>query len=240
MAASGRWSASSTPRRYAPEPDLGDVARLDALDAGGLHLLPGRRQRAVEIDAARGILDHVGGEAELARIERRPGDAEVGGEPGHEHRGDAALLEIAREPGHGLAVGLDEGRIAVDVLVEALADDQRRRGQLEILVQGRIIGALHAVIGPQHLRAIGHRRGLERLLAGVGAGERGMARRMPVLGHDDVLERGSVPPSTKQFCTSTTISADLASGLMVPAARTGRAPSPAAVTPAAATEPRNR
>ena len=36
-------------------------------------------------------------------------------EPGHENRLDAAPLEIAVEPGLQLAVGLDEGRIAVDL-----------------------------------------------------------------------------------------------------------------------------
>ena len=61
--------------------------------------------------------------------------------------------------------------------------------QLEVLVQGGVIGALHAVIGPQDLRAVGQRRGLERLLAGMGAGKRGVARRVPILRHDDVLER---------------------------------------------------
>src|SRR5258708_21683128 len=39
---------------------------------------------------------------------------------------------------------------------------------------------------------------------------------------------GSVPPSTKQFCTSTTISADVGPGLMV-AAKDGRASAIAAV-----------
>src|SRR5262249_47522262 len=47
---------------------------------------------------------------------------------------------------------------------------------------------------------------------------------------------GSVPPPTKQFCTSTTISADLASGLM--AARAGQA-SPATMQ-AAAVEARKK
>ena len=56
------------------------LARLDALDAGLLHALPGRRQRALRVDAAAGVLDHVGVEPELARVHGRPGDAEVGGE----------------------------------------------------------------------------------------------------------------------------------------------------------------
>lgn len=48
---------------------------------------------------------------------------------------------------------------------------------------------------------------------------------------------GKVPPSMKQFWTSTTISADFASGFMVPAARA--APKPA-TRQAAAVEPRKR
>src|SRR5882672_9523875 len=71
----------------------GDVARLDPFDAGGLHLLPGGGQRAVEVDGARGVLDHVDVEAEFARIEGGPGDAEIGRQPGHEHGVDAARLQ---------------------------------------------------------------------------------------------------------------------------------------------------
>ena len=37
------------------------------------------------------------------------------------------------------------------------------------------------------------------------------------------LVTGSVPPVTKQFCTSTTISTALAPGLILPAARLGSA-----------------
>src|SRR5258708_28834648 len=55
---------------------LADVARLDAFHAGIRHLLPGGGQRAVEIDGPGVILDHIDIEAELARIERRPGHAE--------------------------------------------------------------------------------------------------------------------------------------------------------------------
>src|SRR5678815_2142608 len=45
----------------------GDIARLHAGDAGLGHLRPGRLQRAVQIDAARRVLDHGGLEAGLAR-----------------------------------------------------------------------------------------------------------------------------------------------------------------------------
>src|SRR5689334_224109 len=113
------WEMAARLMKISPERRslLSDIACLDALDAGVAHLLPGVGQRAVEVDGARGVLDDVGREAELARIERGPGDAEVGGKPGHEHRLDAALLQVTGQSRHGLAVGLDEGRVAVDVLV---------------------------------------------------------------------------------------------------------------------------
>ena len=62
-------------------------------------------ERPIEIDAARRILDHGGLEARLARIERRPGDAEVGREAGNVDRVDAARLQVRGEPGRRLAVG---------------------------------------------------------------------------------------------------------------------------------------
>ena len=89
------------------------VARLDALDAGALHALPRRGQGALGVDAA-GVLDHVGGEAQLACVHRRPCHAEIGGEPGDEDGLDLAAREVAVEPGLDLAIGLDEGRVAVD------------------------------------------------------------------------------------------------------------------------------
>ena len=56
---------------------------------------------------------------------------------------------------------------------------------------GRELGApraLHAVVGPQYLRAIGEFDHLERPSAGMRRRERPMLRRMPVLGEHDVLE----------------------------------------------------
>src|SRR6185503_9851831 len=50
---------------------------------------------------------------------------------------------------------------------------------------------------------------------------------------------GKVPPSTKQFWTSTTISADAGPGLMVPAARNGRDTPSATTAPTDAAETRN-
>ena len=78
----------------------------------------------LRIDASARVLDYVGVEAELARIHRRPGDAEIGREPGNEDASDAAPREVAVKPGLELAVGLDEGGIAVDLRVVAFADHE--------------------------------------------------------------------------------------------------------------------
>ena len=144
-----------------------DVARLDALDAGLCHVGPGLGERALGIDAAAGVFDHIGLKPGLARIERRPCDAEIGREPGHEQAFQLAGLEIARKPGRGLAVGLGEGGIAVDVLVETLSDDEFGLRDREVLRKRGAIGSLHAVIRPQHLLAVFEVDGLERLFAAM-------------------------------------------------------------------------
>src|SRR5262245_56704669 len=144
------------------------IARLDALDAGLLHVLPGGGQRTLRVDATASVLDYIGAEPELARIDRRPPHAEVGGEPGNENCLDSTPLEIAVEPGLQLAVGLDEGRIAVDLGVVALADDELGVRNVDPLVDGGALGALHTMVGPQDLVAVGQLDALEGLLAGVG------------------------------------------------------------------------
>src|SRR6185312_5478541 len=110
--------------------------------------------------------DHVSVEAELARVVGGPGDAEVGGEAGDEYRLDGAPLEVAVEPGLELAVGLDEGRIAVDLGVGALADHELRTRNVQPFADRRPFGALHAMVGPQDLVAVGQLDAFERLLAG--------------------------------------------------------------------------
>src|SRR5213075_3292151 len=87
-----------------------NVTRLDALHAGFGHLLPGCGERAIEVDRARGVLDHVGRETQLAGIDGAPKNAEVGVEPGQENCVDATCLQIGAKAGRGLAVGLLERR----------------------------------------------------------------------------------------------------------------------------------
>ena len=57
-------------------------------------------------------------------------------------------------------------------------------------MQSRARAALHTMLGPEHLGAVGQRDSLERLLARMRRRERGMAARMPVLGQDHIRESG--------------------------------------------------
>jgi len=95
----------------------------------------------------------------------------------------SAAQQVARElglPADGSAAALTPGTL------EDWAELRAR--QVEAVMQGRASRSLDAVIRPEHLLAVAQSRGLERLLAGVARSERGMARGMPVLGDDDVLE----------------------------------------------------
>src|SRR4051794_6742520 len=62
-----------------------DIVRLNPLHAGFFHRLPGGGKRAVQVDAARCILDHGSLEPCLARILGRPCDAIVGRQSADEH-----------------------------------------------------------------------------------------------------------------------------------------------------------
>src|SRR6478736_6339752 len=119
-----------------------DIVRLDALDAGLGHVGPGFCERALGVDAAAGVLDDIGFKAGLARVERAPRHAEVGGEAGEEYPLYLAGYQISGESRRGLAVSLGEGRIAVDVLVKTLADDEPGMRNRKILRQRRAVGAL--------------------------------------------------------------------------------------------------
>src|SRR5215471_19945757 len=85
-----------------------EIAGPDARDARVLHFVPRRLERAPHVDRAAGVLDHRAVEAELARVERGPRHAEIGGEAADENALDPALVEIALEAGAALAIGLEE------------------------------------------------------------------------------------------------------------------------------------
>jgi hypothetical protein len=120
----------------------------------------------------------------MARI----GDAEIGGETGHRQARDRPLIEIAAEAGRRDAVVLEEGRIAVDRGAESLADDQLRLGPDQLAVELGAGRALHAMVGPQRLLAIGHRDVGEGGTPLVAGGEAGMTPRVPILRQHHMIE----------------------------------------------------
>ena len=127
---------------------LRDVAGLNALDPGPLHLFPRGRKRALRVDGATCIFDHCRRESQLARIERSPRDTEVRRQSTGVNVVDATLSQIAAKPGRGFSVRLDEGGVTVDVRVLALAQHQLGMRDFEIPAQARTIGALDTVVGP--------------------------------------------------------------------------------------------
>src|SRR5215467_6635115 len=62
---------------------------------------------------------------------------------------------------------------------------------IETGVKRAALRSLHAMVRPQNLLAIRHLDRVERLLAGMRTGERGVPRGMPVLGQDYMRESGS-------------------------------------------------
>ena len=71
---------------------------------------------------------------------------------------------------------------------KALAQDQLGVGDVERGMELRAARVLHAVIGPERLRAVGRVDGLIRLRAGVSAGKRDVRGRVPVLRQQNVRE----------------------------------------------------
>ncbi|MNZ97178.1 hypothetical protein D3C78_1164030 [compost metagenome] len=100
----------------------------------------------------------------------------------------AALLQVAGQPGGCLPVVLAEGGVGVDFGAVALADDEFRAVETQVRVEGGAVAALHAVVGPEGLFAVAHLDGLERRAALVAAGEAEVSGRVPVLGQDDMGE----------------------------------------------------
>ena len=69
-------------------------------------------------------------EAFAVRVLGRIADAEIEGEAGEEDAREAALAQVAGEPGRRLAIVFIEGRVGVDLAVIALAQDQLGMGNV--------------------------------------------------------------------------------------------------------------
>src|ERR1043166_4340172 len=107
-----------------------------------------RRDRAVHVDAAAGVLDHDRFKVLAARVLRRIAHAKIEREAGEEHALEPALAQITGKAGGRRAVVLIKGRIGIDRAAKALADHQRRVGNFHIFPELRARRALHAVIRP--------------------------------------------------------------------------------------------
>src|ERR1700733_13159179 len=80
-------------------PGLSSRQRRDAGDAEVRQTGAGQRGRAVEIDAAAGVLDDENSKAFAARVFGRIANAKIEGEAGQKHPEEAALAQIADEAG---------------------------------------------------------------------------------------------------------------------------------------------
>jgi hypothetical protein len=138
---------------------------------------PGKRRG----DATAGIEDHHRLETLRHGIPRRGRDAEIRGQAAQEDAPHAQGAQVAGEPRAGLPVVLGEAAVAVHLPPHPLAEDRLQGARFQRRMQGRAGRALHAMIRPQRLRAIGEIQHPERRAPGMLAGEGEMARRMPVL-----------------------------------------------------------
>src|SRR5206468_1672397 len=102
-----------------------------------------------------GLFDHRRFESRGARIDRRPGDAEVGGEAAEIEIPESSFSKVAREAGSRFAVAFHERRAAVDLAVMAFAHHELRVSDAKVGMKRRPRCSLHAVVGPQNLLAVG-------------------------------------------------------------------------------------
>ena len=104
-----------------------------------------------------------------ARRNRRRGRPKI---PAYKPR----VTQIADQAGRRAAVVLVERRVGIDRARHALAQHQRRMRNVERRMKLGAGASLHAVVGPQQLRTVGRRNGLERLFAGMASKRRKSAR----------------------------------------------------------------
>src|SRR5580658_3936565 len=143
--ANGEWRIAncSTTTRYSPSRDPGHIDHARA-DRG--ERLVRRGDRAVDIDAAAGVLDHDRREAAAVGILGRVADAEVEGEAGEEDAGEATLPQIRGQAGRRRVVVLVKSRIGIDLAAKALAHDQLGLRRDEVVAEFGALRFLHAVI----------------------------------------------------------------------------------------------
>lgn len=145
--------------------------------------------RGRKADGAGEVFDHIRFEAEPHGVEDGEADAEIEGQAAKEEALQTALAQKAGEAGGGVFVVLLKGRVAVDAVAKALAEDEFGVGDVEGGGECGAGRALEAVDRPQRLRAVGGFDGVdEGALAWVRVGKGDMAGGVPVLGEEDVVE----------------------------------------------------
>jgi len=161
---------------------------LDARNCCGLECGVGVVDRAGEVHRAGSVFDDDGVEAEGFAVDGGVPNAEVVGEAAEEEAMQIAFAEIAGETGGRDVVVLEEGGVGVDVAAEAFAEDELGVREVERGVEVCAFGVLEAVSGPEGLGAVGGFNDVVGLMVGMGARERDVLGRVPVLGEYDVGE----------------------------------------------------
>ena len=187
-----------------------------------------RRASPAQLDAAAGVVDNPDRQPQGEGVQGRRLHAVVGGQAADVNRMDAAGGKIRVQAGRTPPRVVEESAVAVDVGVNAFAEDAGDAGAVEAGMQLGARRVLHAMHRPEDLRQAGQLDFLARTATRMVGGEAAVVGRMPVLRGDDEAESplarliagttrspsdtGSAPPGQKSFCTSTTIRAIIARG----------------------------
>src|SRR6516162_587959 len=157
------------------------IVRVEA-NADGVQSPPRREHRAADIDATARVFGHDDLEALMPGVLGRVAHAEIEREPGNKDARESALPQIAGQSGTSPAVVFVERRVRIDLAMIALAQNQLRVRDPQVLVEFGSERSLHAMVRPKDLWAIGHRDRVVWLSAGMRRGKREVTCGMPILG----------------------------------------------------------
>jgi len=139
-------------------------------------------------NASSEVFDDDGFKAQPSSSKGTEADAVIVSNTGEEQTRQAALAQVTGETCWRNAVVLGEGRVAVDVLAKAFAQQQLSMRNGECRMEFSAGRSLNAVVRPESLRAVRSFDGVRKRLLAVSAGERDVTAWVPVLGKDDVVE----------------------------------------------------
>src|SRR5450759_520798 len=176
-----RWPLNGDRRGF-------DRVSGNTVDALGPEQHTRGRHGAIDVDTPAGILDHNRFEALATCVFRGIAHAEIEREAGEKDSSEAAFAQVSGEPGMRLAIVFVERRIRIDLALIALAEHQLRVRNRQVFAQRGAACALHTMIRPKHLGAVGDLDRLIRRLAGMRGGEGEVAARMPVLRQHHMRE----------------------------------------------------